>query len=86
MSQYGTILYFAVVIAGFYLLFVRPQMRRNKEQAALLASLEVGNQVITAGGIYGTIRSIDADQLELEIADGVVVRVLRGAVTRKLEG
>jgi preprotein translocase subunit YajC len=85
MSQYGTILYFAVVIAGFYLLFIRPQMRRNKEQAALLASLEVGDQVITAGGLYGTIKAIDGDVLKLEIAEGIVVRVLRGAVSRKLE-
>lgn len=76
-------------VVGFgalmYFLFIRPQQKRQKEFAALIASLTVDDQVVSAGGIYGTIRAIEEDVVELEIADGVVVRMAKGAVARKLE-
>lgn len=84
-SQLGTVLYFVVLIGIFYFLIIRPQMTRQKEASALLASLEVGDQVVTGGGIYGTIRSLTGDDVELEIADGVLVRATKAAVVRKLE-
>jgi preprotein translocase subunit YajC len=68
-----------------YFLFIRPQQKRQKEFAVLLASLVVDDQVVSAGGIYGTIRAIEEDVVDLEIADGVVVRMAKGAITRKLE-
>jgi preprotein translocase subunit YajC len=76
-------------VVGFgalmYFLFIRPQQKRQKEFAALLTSLVVDDQVVSAGGIYGTIRAIEEDVIDLEIADGVVVRMAKGAITRKLE-
>ena len=81
--------FFLLYVVGFgalmYFLFIRPQQKRQKEFAALLASLAVDDQVVSAGGIYGTIRAIEEDVLELEIADGVVVRMAKSAVARKLE-
>jgi preprotein translocase subunit YajC len=85
MSQYGTIAYLVVVVVGFYLLFIRPQQKRQKEISELLASLEVGDRIVSASGMYGTIRGIDGDEIDLEVAEGVVVRMMRAAVTRKLE-
>jgi preprotein translocase subunit YajC len=76
-------------VVGFgalmYFLFIRPQQKRQKEFAALLASLAVDDQIVSAGGIHGTIRAIEDDVVDLEIADGVVVRMAKGAITRKLE-
>jgi preprotein translocase subunit YajC len=76
-------------VVGFgalmYFLFIRPQQKRQKEFAALLASLAVDDQIVSAGGIHGTIRVIEDDVVDLEIADGVVVRMAKGAITRKLE-
>jgi preprotein translocase subunit YajC len=70
-----------VVMAGvFYLLIWRPQQRRVASMRALQGALELGDEVITTSGIYGTITALRDDHLELEIASGVVVKVARGAV------
>lgn len=79
------IIYLAVFVGIFYFFMFRPQMNRQKEQLALLASLAVDDQVITAGGVYGTIRAISDDVLDLEVADGVIIKVAKAAVARKLE-
>ncbi|HUF33581.1 MAG TPA: preprotein translocase subunit YajC [Acidimicrobiales bacterium] len=67
-----------------YLLLIRPQQQRVKRQRQLVAELQVGDEVVTAGGIVGTIRVLDEAELRLEVGSGVEVRVLRGAVSRKL--
>jgi len=81
----GQLLWIVLIFGAMYLLFIRPQMKRQKEQQALVASLEVGDRVATIGGIFGTIASIDGDRVGLEIAPGTVIEVLRSAVSRKLE-
>ena len=81
----GQVLWIAIVLGGMYLLFIRPQMKRQKEQQALMASLEVGDRIITIGGIFGTVASLDGDRVGLEVAPGISVEVLRSAVSRKLE-
>jgi preprotein translocase subunit YajC len=69
----------------FYLFLIRPQQRRMKEHQELVASLEPGDDVLTTGGLYGTITAIDGQIAELEIADGVVVRMQRSAVAELIE-
>ncbi len=84
-SQYGSIISFVVLVAAFYLLIIRPQMKRQKDQAALMASLEVGDNVVSIGGIYGTIRSLDVEQVQLEVAENLVITMARSAIARKIE-
>jgi preprotein translocase subunit YajC len=74
--------YFAVIALAFFLLIVLPQRRRTAAHRALLASLEVGDDVVTIGGILGTIRELDDEQIRLEIADGVVITIARNAVAQ----
>jgi preprotein translocase subunit YajC len=74
--------YFAVIALAFFLLIVLPQRRRTTAHRALLASLQVGDEVITIGGILGTIRELDDDRIELEVADGVVITVARNAIAQ----
>ena len=74
-------LFFAV----FYFLLIRPQQRRAKEHTDLISSLEPGDDVLTTGGVYGTITTIDGQIAELEIAEGVVVRIQRSAVAELIE-
>ena len=69
-----------VAFAFLYFVLVRPQKRRQVEQARLLGSLAVGDEVVTAGGIYGHITSIDGDDLMIEIAPQLEVRVARRAI------
>lgn len=76
-----------VLMGGlFYFLMIRPQQRRSRSQKLLLDSLEVGDEVMTAGGIFGTIREIDddTDTLTVEIAPGTSIRMLRRGVAQKL--
>ena len=68
-----------VAFAFLYFVLVRPQKRRQVEQARLLGNLEVGDEVVTAGGIYGQTTQIDGDDLMVEIAPQLEVRVARRA-------
>ena len=76
------ILYFVVIAAAFFLLIVLPQRRRATAHRALLETLAVGDEVVTIGGIFGTIREIDEDRIELEVAEGVVVSIARNAIAQ----
>ena len=75
--------YFAVIALAFFLLIVLPQRRRTNAHRALLAALQVGDEVITIGGILGTIRELDDEKIELEVADGVVITVARNAIAQR---
>lgn len=68
------------VVLVFWLLIVRPASRRQKQMQQLQASLTPGNRIVLASGLYGTVRSITDDKVQVEIADGVVVDVARGAI------
>jgi len=83
VEQYGQILSLVVLLGVFYLLIIRPQQKRQKEHAALVASLTEGDRVITIGGMYGTIRTIDGSRLGLEVAPDVVIEVEHTAVASK---
>ena len=78
------LLYLLLLVIAFFLLVVRPQRRQLAAHRALVASLEVGDEIISSGGIHGTIRAIDDEVLQLEIADGVVVRLARRAVASRV--
>ena len=85
MNQYGSLLSFAVLAIAFYFLLIRPQQKRQKEHQALMASLTVGDRVVTIGGIYGTVRTLEEDHIGVEVAPSVVIEFARSAVARKLE-
>ncbi|MGH9181144.1 MAG: preprotein translocase subunit YajC, partial [Acidimicrobiales bacterium] len=59
---------------------VRPQQQRARRQRELVASLAVGDEVVTAGGIVGRIVSLDDEEARLEVSPGVVLRFVRFAV------
>lgn len=74
--------YFAVIALAFFLLIVRPQRKRLIAHRALIAALEVGDEVVTTGGIFGVIRALDDDRVDLEVAKGVVMVVARAAIAQ----
>ena len=69
-----------VMIAIFYFLLYRPQTKQQNRRRAMLDNLKKGDQVITIGGIYGTIVELGDTSLKLKIADGVVIEVVRSSV------
>ena len=69
----------------FYFLLIRPQQRRSRQQRALIESLDVGDEVMTIGGLYGTIRRMEDDRVTLEVAPGVDLQYAKSAIARRLE-
>jgi preprotein translocase subunit YajC len=78
------LLYFLFIGVAFYVFLVRPQRRQVAAHRALVATLEVGDEVITSGGVFGTIRGIEDAAVDLEVASGVVLRVARGAIAQRV--
>ena len=78
MGSYVIIL--VAVFALMWLLLIRPQRRKQLEQARMQDAVEVGDDVLTAGGIHGTVRKIDGEIVHVEIAPGTTVRLDRRAV------
>jgi len=71
---------FALVLAIFYFIILLPMKRRQQKVADFLAGLKVGDQVVTSGGIYGTITRITDQALQLQIAERVRIDVSRNAI------
>ena len=82
-SGFTSLIFLAFLIAIFYFMLIRPQKKRMEEHRRLIESVNVGDQVITMTGLYGTVRSIGEDDVELEIASGTTVRFLKSAIGRK---
>jgi preprotein translocase subunit YajC len=79
------ILPFVLIFAVFYFLLIRPQQRRQKMHRESLNAIRRGDKVVTGGGIIGTVTKVSGnDELVVEIAEGLKVRVLRGLVSQVL--
>ena len=75
-----------LLIAVMYFLLFRPQQKQMQQAQQFRDSLKVGDRVITAGGIFGTITEIETDRVSLEIASKVKIRVLRTQVVSRQPG
>ena len=75
----------AITFVLLWLLFIRPQQRRVRAHQALVDSVQPGDQVILSAGIFGRIVEIGPEEMTLEVAPGVVLRVARQAVLRRVE-
>ena len=76
-----------LIFVVFYFLLIRPQQRKAKDQKAMLGALRRGDRVVTGGGIIGTVARVDnpeAEEVVVEIAENVRVRVLRSTITSVL--
>lgn len=80
----AALLPWVVLAAAFYFLFIRPQQNRNRRQQELMRSLEIGDLVRTAGGIYGVIVSIDETEVVIGVEEGRL-RLARAAVQSRIE-
>jgi preprotein translocase subunit YajC len=74
-------IYLALLAVAFFFLIVRPQRRQMAARRALVARLEVGDDIITAGGIYGTIVEASDTSLLVQIAPGIEITLAREAVS-----
>ena len=65
---------------ALYFMMIRPQQRRRREIQSMQAAMGVGDEVVTVGGLYGTVQEIDDETVYLEIAPGVTARYARAAI------
>lgn len=74
-----------IILFGiFYFMLIRPQMKRAKEQRAMIAALAKGDEVLTNGGLLGRIEDLAESHVTLEIAPGVSVKLQKQAITAVL--
>ena len=83
MEGLANLIFLAFIITLFYFLAIRPQKRRAEAHRALISAIDVGDEVVTIGGMHGTVRRIGDDEVELEVAPGTTVRFLKQAVARR---
>jgi preprotein translocase subunit YajC len=74
------LIFIGFMFAAMWFLIIAPQKKKQKEHAKMLAALEAGAQVITAGGIYGEITYVKDDRFVIRIADGVKVEIAKSYV------
>lgn len=79
-----TILYMVLIVGVFYFLWYRPQQAQRKKAREMMAALAPGDRIMTAGGIIGVLRAFEGDLVEVEIAEGVVVRVTKRAIIERM--
>ncbi|MCD5412990.1 MAG: preprotein translocase subunit YajC [Dehalococcoidia bacterium] len=74
------LIFLVLIFAVFYFLLIRPQRKRQSEHRMLIEGLQKGDKVITIGGIYGEIDSIDEQELILRVEDGSRLKLLRTSI------
>ncbi|MBP6671521.1 MAG: preprotein translocase subunit YajC [Bacteroidetes bacterium] len=78
---YSTLIMFAMIIAIFYFMIIRPQQKRQKERESLLGQIKKGDKIITAGGIHGEVIAVEEKTMLIEIADKVKVKIERNSIS-----
>ncbi|MFC4786197.1 preprotein translocase subunit YajC [Nocardioides sp. MAHUQ-72] len=80
MPELASLLPLVAIALLFWLLLIRPASKRQKELARMQGSLNIGDEVMLTSGIFGTLRETADDHVRVEIAEGVTIKVARGAV------
>ncbi len=79
----GMLFPLAIFVLIFYFFIIRPQRKRDKQHNNMIASINRGDEIVTIGGFMGTVREVREDSFQIEIAEGVRVRILKSAVQTK---
>ena len=83
------ILFYGLMLAALYFLFIAPQRKKQKEHESLLKSLKTGDDIVTSAGIFGTITNVKDDRFVVRIADNTKIEIAKGfvqSVVKKNEG
>lgn len=80
MGELASLLPLVVIVLLFWFLIIRPASRRQKDQAKLQSAVAAGDRVMLTSGIFGTVTGEADDRLTVEVADGVAIEVVRGAI------
>lgn len=75
-----TIIMLVLMIGVFYFFMIRPQLKKQKELKTFREALKTGDNIVTIGGLHGTIKSIQETTVTLKVEDGSVVKIERSAI------
>ena len=70
-----------LIFVVFWLFMIRPQQKQAKQRAEMLTALKAGDKIVTIGGICGTVSRITDDKIYVEVAEGIVIEMLRNAIS-----
>ena len=80
-------LFLVLMVGGFmlliYFLMIRPMTKREKQHDTMVEELQTGDTIITAGGMYGTVETIDKDSVVIKVESGALIRVTKGGVLKR---
>lgn len=85
MSNLPTLLFLVLAGAAFYFLILRPSRQRQAKQQQLVKALTPGAEIMTTAGVFGKVVTVTDEELGIEIAPGVVMRILPAAIARVVE-
>ncbi len=77
---FGSLIFLLLIIVIFYMFFIRPQMKRSKEQKKFRENLKKGDKVITIGGVHGKIVEVQETTFTVEVAENVRLRIEKSAI------
>jgi preprotein translocase subunit YajC len=78
-----TLIFIVLVFGAIYFLFIRPRQQRLRQQQTQAREIAIGDEVVSAGGIYGRVVAIDNDVAEVEVSPGVVMTFLRRSISAR---
>lgn len=81
MQQYSQIIFLVVIVGAFYLLLIRPQQQQAKKQAEMVSRLTPGTEIMTVGGMYATVVSVEDDRVRVRVVDGTELEFAKRAVS-----
>jgi preprotein translocase subunit YajC len=80
----ANLIFLAFLVGIFYFMLIRPQKKRVEAHRRLLSSVGVGDEIVTIGGLYGTVRRLGEDDIEIEVSPGTTVRIVKSAIARRI--
>lgn len=83
-SGYPTLIIMGLLFIGMWFLLIAPQRKRQKEHAKMIETLQSGDEIVTAGGIYGTITNVKEDRFVVKIADNTKIEINKSSIQAKL--
>jgi len=81
VPAFSSLVTMAAIFGVFYFLLIRPQQKARKEQERLIASVKTGDQVVTSGGLLGTVTNVKEKTVVIRVAENVKVEVLKANLT-----
>ena len=82
LGDYGSLVFMGMIILVFWLFFIRPQAKKQREQKKFIDELGKGEKIVTIAGIHGTINKVNEDgTLQLEVSPGSYLKIERSAIS-----